>query len=408
VLDRSTLGRNTFQETLLGLEYTTRPDHPADLFSQACVEQYRELDLTRFGYLFAQVFEPDVLKEVALLEGVPYASLADLSHRPTTATTRLAELVRDAADLSAVALVNVAAALISISRFDLAIRVLDQAGERTRDVRERFEVAMLEFVVANRSADGVGSLLAFQRMRAAIESGTLPPERALDACTQAVVWYLKRREPPEEDFRWYLATGTALADAGDRLDPAAISSWYRGLAMVPAAEGDAEVTRRYMGYARDTADTAFARRPRAYEMHFMKTYHESSLKEHMYVTKNLDRAEESGRALIALDPAWSPSYGELAEAYVKFGRLAQAAHWYDKAVEMGPPYLGYHLFHAARAHEKAGNDEQALGHYRTLSELAPSSEPVLVAGMAVAARLSHHSLDHFESAIARLGRGTGR
>ena len=82
--------RNSFHETLLGLEYP--PDLAADIFSQACVESFAESDFSEFGYVFTQVFEPDVLREIALLEGVPYESLAELTHRPTLALRRIAEL----------------------------------------------------------------------------------------------------------------------------------------------------------------------------------------------------------------------------------------------------------------------------------------------------------------------------
>lgn len=406
MLGRLTLRRNTFQETLLGLEYTPRPDRSVDLFSRACVEQYHELNLTRFGYLFAQVFEPDVLKEVALLEEESYVSLADLSHRPTAATIRLAELVQNAADLPVIGLVNLASALISISRFDLAVRILEQATVRAADPRESFEIAMLEFVVSNRRDNGTASRQAFLRMRKAIEAGSLPYDRVMDACAQAIVWYLKRRELSEADFNWYLATGNALAKAPERLDPGSISSWYRALAMLPASRGEARATRRYMQYAREAAGETFTRRPRAYEMHYMKTYYESSLKEHMYVAPDLEKAEEAGHALITLDPAWAPSYGELAEAYLKFGKPEQAARLYDKAVETGPPYVGHHLSCAAKCYETVGNNERALAHYLTLSELAPQSVSVLLAGLKIARGISHESRGYFQCAIDRLKSAT--
>ncbi|GAA2740236.1 MULTISPECIES: tetratricopeptide repeat protein [Kitasatospora] len=403
--DRSGFRSNTFSETMLGLQYATTPDRPADLFSQACVEQYEQADPRFFGYLFAQVFEPNVLHEVALLEGVPYSSLRELGHRPTPAMARLAESAGNAADLPVVGLVNVAAALISVSRFDLAVDLLGQAERRAGEPRERFEIAMLEFIVANRRDDGTGSPRAFLGMRRAIETGAVPADRAIDACTQAVVWFMKRRELPEAEFAWYLETGKALAAAPAALDPASLSSWYRGLAMVPAAEGSVAETRRYMRYAQEAADETYSRRPRAYELHFMKTYHESTMKEHMYLTGDRDGAEEAGHALIALDPVWSVSHGELAEAYVRFGRIREAAESYERAVAAGPPYVGHHLLHAARCHEKLGNRDRALEHYLALSELARDDESVLRAGLDLAQDGPATSRTHFERALARLGNG---
>ncbi|MGW5496861.1 hypothetical protein [Streptomyces olivaceoviridis] len=403
---------NTFQETLLGLEYTTGPGRPADLFSRACVEQYADLRLDRFGYLLAQVFEPNVLHEAALLAGLSYDSLADLSHRPTEPVERLAALVRDAADLPVTALVNTAAALISVSRFDPAECLLADAYARAATPRERFEASMLAFVVTNRRDDGADSPRQFDRMREAAETGEVPEDRVLDACSQAVVWYLKRKELPEAEYEWFHATGARLAETHDRLDPGAISSWYRALAMVPAAVGEAETTRRYMEYAREAAEDTMARRPRAYETHFLKTYHESSLKEHMYLTRDLDRAEEAGRALIALDPAWAPSYGELAEAYAAFGRPELAAELYEQAVAAGPPYVGHHMLRAAGCHRKAGAADRALALHRDLARLAPDDEQVLRDGLDLADGLGDDTSRHqFQAALERLGhdgtRGAG-
>ncbi|MBM0275409.1 tetratricopeptide repeat protein [Micromonospora tarensis] len=248
-------------------------------------------------------------------------------------------------------------------------------------------------------------------MRAAIESRALPPDRVMDACAQGVVWFLKRRELSEADFDWFVATGTALAEQPGLVEPAALSSWYRGVAMIPAAKGEVAATRRYMEHARAAARETITKRPRAYEMHLMKTYHESSLKEHMYLTRDEDRAEESGRALIAIDPAWSPSYGELAEAYVRFGRPGPAAELFETAVRIGPPYVGHHLLQAARCRERAGDHELALAHYLSLVDTAEPSPEVVTAALALARRLSHPAQTRLAAALdgdATTGPAAGR
>jgi len=391
--------RNSFQETLLGLEYAEPADQPADLFSQACVEQYRDVEAERFGYLFAQVFEPGVLQEVCLLEGVSYSDVENLEVLPTASLQRLAEAARAADQLSLPGQVNVAAALISISRFGPAHRVLMGARRRASSARDVFEVAMLEFVIANRQDDVAVSQSAFVRMRAAIETKKLPPDRVLDACAQAVVWHLKRQEISVEDYAWFTDTGRAVADRSNTVDPGALSSWYRAIAMVPAAKGEADLTRQYMDHARTTAEQTFALRPRAYELHFLKTYHESSMKEHMFLTRDLSKAEESGRALIALDPAWAPSYGELGDAFYKFGEPTKAAELYEEAVRAGPPYVGHHLLSAANARRKAGHGETAVAHYLAIARLATVREQVLSEGLALAEELGEPSAAFLADAL---------
>lgn len=396
--------RNTFQETLAALEYEPRQGRPADIFSRACVASYSGSDWTHFGYFFTQIFEPDVLREVALLEGVAYESLANLSYQPSATLSHLAELVEKASDLSPVELVNLASALISISRFDVAAQLLNDVSGKGTTPREKFEVAWLEFMISNRCNRGVNSPVAFAKMREAIEMGGIPRGRVLDACTQAVVWHIKRREIPEDAFTWWLRIGDGLAKApeSNRLDMGTVSSWYRGLAMLPAARGKGSQTRKFMELAREAAEQTIAQRPGAYELNTIKTYYESTMKEYMYVNKNFEAAEKAGYALITLDPAWAPSYGELAEVYEFFGHVAQAAEFYEQAAEAGPPYWGYHLLRAARCRVKNGDNETALAHYLTLAEIAPQYAPALKEGLDVALRLSSASQAQFERKINRL------
>jgi tetratricopeptide (TPR) repeat protein len=400
-----TFRRNTFQETLLGLEYSATAAHHADIFSRACVETYAEADWAQFGYPFTQIFEPGVLQEVALLEGVPYDSLTNLSHRPSVTINYLAEMVNTAAEFPTVGLLNLASALVSISRFEMASRLVEVAAAKVSSPREQFEVGWLEFLISNRRDDGANSPRAFERMRQAVETGGIPRGRVLDVCTQGVVWYVKRREIPEDVFRWCVAVGGTLAKTPGSLDLGTVSSWYRGRAMIPAAKRDADKTREYMERAHDAAREQVSTSSRAYEMNSIKTYYESTMKEHMYVTGDFESAEEAGRALISLDPAWAPSYGELAEAYQKFGKPEQAAELYEKAAAAGPPYMGYHLLQAARCRARLKNDTAALAHYLTLAGIARESELVHKEGLEVARRVSHESSSYFESALKRIGEG---
>jgi hypothetical protein len=392
--------RNSFQQTLIGLEYDECSTTPADLFSRAVVEAYRTADTAQFSYLFSQVFEPGVLKEVALLEQVPFDQVNNLEHQATETITELADLVRNHEGLSMVALMNTAAALISISRFSEADRLLRRAAVIGSTPREIFEVAMLQFIISNRRDNGATSPRAFSRMRHCIETSSLPLDRILDACSQAVVWYLKRRELSEQDFGWFLAKGRDIARSPFYVAASALSSWYRALAMIPATEGKRVMTRQYMSRAREAALMTVSKQPRAYEMHLVKTYYESSLKEEMYLGGNLRSAEAAGRSLIDLDPAWSPSYGELAEAFMHFGEFAQAAELYETAARNGPPYVGQHTLSAANCHTRLGNRERALDQLLALLSIS-TSQTALRLSLKLAEEISHPACHELKAALNR-------
>jgi tetratricopeptide (TPR) repeat protein len=361
---------------------------PGDLFSMTVIEEFERLDDDAYGYRVAQVFEPGVLQEVALLQCLDYNELAALRGPTSARVDALRYRFRSRAELTVPQLVNTATAMISISRFDPAELLIVQARAAETTPRDRFEVAMLEFVVANRRDDGRGSAAAFARMRAAIEAATLPTDRVLDACAQAVVWFLKRRELDEADFRWFHDTGRAYVKGPQEVPTAALSSWFRAIAMLPATQGDKVSTRQLMRQAGDAALQSIAGDDRPFSRHLLKTFYESSLKEHMYVGRDLRAADEVGRKLIGLDPVWGPSYAELAEAHEHFGDLTTAARLYEKAVEFGPPYQGLHRLAAATCRERMGDPEAALDHLLALVDLAPS-QTVLERATALADRIAH-------------------
>jgi hypothetical protein len=107
-----TIARNAFQHTLAGFSATQDPSK-ADLFSKAAVETYEAKTWTEWGYQFTQIFEPGVLREVAMLEGLAYESLQSMKHRPSPSLRWLGERADAPADLSFKEKLNVAAALIS-------------------------------------------------------------------------------------------------------------------------------------------------------------------------------------------------------------------------------------------------------------------------------------------------------
>ena len=143
-------------------------------------------------------------------------------------------------------------------------------------------------------------------------------------------------------------------------------------------------------------------RPSAYETHFLKTYHESSIKEQMYVTRDHAAAVAEGEALIALDPAWSISHGEVAEAHRHFGAADAAAAFFETVARCGPPYVGHHLFSAAQCHEAIGGHDTALALYAELLTVAPDNPSVIVSGAKLAARTGDDCYAVFSRTLDRV------
>lgn len=391
-------GGNAFQAVMVSLEVPS--GRPLDIFSESLLVAIAECNWRGFGFPFTQVFEPAVLREIALLERVELRALTMFEHKPTATTRLLCDAIGGKAELSVPELINAASILVCVSRFAPASDLVEAAVRRSSSVREDFEIAWLQFVISNRVDDGAGSVEAFGRMRHAVEAGGVPPARALDACTQAVVWYVKRQEISVSLFRWFAQHGTALAAGGsDDLTSGGLSAWYRGIAMVPAAAGRHASTRRYMAKALAAAELAERARPGADARNARKTYYESTMKECLYVTGDLDAARDAGLALLDLDPYWSLSVGELAEVHERRREPERAAELYEQAVELGPPSVGHHLRRAARCRAAQGRHDLAQMHYRSLLSLAPG-DPV-IEREAVEAGVAVHGTDLVNAASDR-------
>lgn len=374
---------NAFHRTLVDFDC---PQEGRDLFSAACIEEFDDRPKDRYGYMFAQVFEPHVLDEIERLEKCAAGSLDSLNYGEGDRLDHIRMALQEPSG-HVVEHINLAAALISISRFKLAERTLANIDATRCTLRDQFEMAMLSFVVANRRSNKVGVRAAFAAMRTAGESGNLPADRLLDAAALAVVWRRKGEQVDEENYRWFLAVGHQLAEHDTSTNPGARSSWFRAAAMIPAARGEVEETRSLMLKAQQSAEEALDARPGAYAAHFVKTYYESTLKEQLYVAKDTDAALEAATALIALDPVWSPSYGEKAEVYYVAKQFETAAKYWEKAGRCGPPYVGHHYFSAAQAWEAADAPERALAIYTGLAALDPSVETVRRRGRTLASQL---------------------
>ncbi len=378
---------NAFHRTMVEFDC---PQEGRDLFSTACLEEFDNQPEDSYGYMFAQVFEPHVLYEVERLEGCKVGGLETLSYGESDRLDQIRAALRRPGG-RVVERINLAAALISVSRFTLAARILADIDPADCTPRDQFEAAMLEFVVANRRSDKAGVNAAFSAMRSAGKSGTLPADRLLDAAAQAVVWRRKGEQVDEGNYSWFLAAGRELVEDGGSANPGARSSWYRAVAMIPAARGEAGETRLLMLKARHAAEEALTARPGAYSAHFVKTYYESTIKEQLYIARDIDAALEAAAALIELDPLWSPSLGEKAEVHFAAEQFETAANCWEAAGRCGPPYVGHHYFAAVQAWEAAGAPERALEICTGLAELDPSMESVRQRGRALANQLGTNS-----------------
>jgi tetratricopeptide (TPR) repeat protein len=367
---------NNFQRCLLNGSVDS--NRPIDLFSNATLSALKSTTPGPTPHLFTQIFEPGVLQECAILANADYDTVRGLDNLDSGPLCAVRVLYENRMDLTSVEAISTASSLVAVSRFDMATTILDDSKRLFGDNRLLFEADWLRFLITNRCHDGKESGRYLCSMRAQVEKGMIPVSRQLDLCTQVVVWYLKRNEVDKSTFGWALEHGDrVLQTKNDMIDIGTESSWYRGVAMVPAKDGDAAETRRLMQRAHNLAERGVGCNETDYgALNNLKTYWESTLKEHMFVTRDREAALAAASSLIDLDPAWSPSYAERADMLRHFGDIAGALNSYRKAVAIGPPYYGYHLKQVADCSEELGDLRTALEIHRKLADLAPHDRAI--------------------------------
>ena len=247
---------NCFARVLLDLEADAEQ---ASLFARGCAQIFERHDFDTWAYPYIQVFEPNLFTEVVHLNGLDLDRSERFADARTAPSRRLRDLAAHPGELSDVWLANTIGALISVAHFTLAQELMADLQARTLTAQGRFERAWLAFLITNRCEQGAGAEAAFDEMRAAAETGEVPTGRVLDLCTQGVVWRLKRGHIDEERFRWCLTTGARLSDHLESRAHETVASWYRGLAMLPAAHKDTERTRAYMARAEEMRTRRSAR-----------------------------------------------------------------------------------------------------------------------------------------------------
>jgi hypothetical protein len=388
---------NAFADAMLRLEIAPEHDDTHTIFTASVVDAFSAVNFDEHGYPLGQVFEAPALWELCRFEGLDHDAVADLRAPAAPRIATLAWLQGNLAHATTMQRLSFALALVSVSRFALARRALDGIDPARTTVRQRFEIAMVRFIIANRAHDGDGSSACFAEMRRAIEEGKVPPDRVLGASAHAIVWHIKTGEIDAELFRWFVHAGQDAARAG--VSAASRSSWYRAYAMVPAERRDAEQTRHVMERAREDAVRAVAEATHAYAKNLEKTYLESALKEYLHVRKDLDAAKQLAVQLLKLDPAWSPSYGEAAEVYTRAREHETAARLLERALELGPPYRLLHAYQLAGCRAKLGDDDGALALLGAILDLDPTNVSACLVGLKHARAIGHASAPRFSASL---------
>lgn len=388
--------------------YDDSGEHPSNWSRSVCAG-LAEQNFDEVPYRVPQLLEPSVLVEVAQHHGVGVDELEFFAYPlqgPVAKLKWLADMLEWAPPVQKLSL---AQCLAGSCRYRFAAQVLARIPYEALHPDQRVTYHLTRFAIDNRLERPTSHQEDFKALKAILQNHRHPLARVLDVCSQAIVWKIKGNAIDDGLNQWFIEAGEAAAKqlAGSQVpaDMVSLSSFYRGLAMVPAAQGDTQATRQHMLMAEAFADAVLdsekgdgiaAREAR-------KTVYESKLKEMLYVARDVECARQVAEELVAYDPGWSISYHEAGEVEVADRQWQRALQRFSQALEVGFPRVTYSQYMVGACHQQLGNFDQALQAFEKTLQLDPTNISAGVAGFKVARQYQpettavfQHYLEHWQ------------
>lgn len=380
-------------------------DRNPNIWTMSVCRAFETHSFNKTPYHLGQLLEPSILYEVSSVTGISLDQILNLDYPSNGPMKFLQERLANIHDTTPVEKLNLAFRLIALSRFKLASHTLSLIQSDHLQIEDRVYFHLLRFLVKNRLSQPFND--EFYAMKKLFEENTLPNILQLKISAQAIVWEMKQRGVGQELFDWYTKRGL---EASDKVKAEksfsnllALSTFHRAYAMVPANDQLIEETRKEMKNALDYATLAKPqnRLDECRKLDALKTCYESELKEHLYLSRNYDRAEQAGFNLINTDPNWSISYHEMGELYLKLNKVDQALSMFRKAAELGLPRITFTHFMLGYYLSELNREEEAISEFIRTLEIDPSNISAGINGFNLSRKIKHHSEKLFQSYLER-------
>jgi len=374
-------------------------------WSQSICAGLADHNFDEVPFRMPQLLEPSTLAEVACRYALPVSEIEFFSYElagPVTKLRWLADMLKWATPVQQLSLTQ---CLAASCRYHFAFRILTQISYDRLQPDQRVTYYLTRFAICNRLEMSSSHQNDFLALKSLVLAHHLPPARVLDICSQAIVWKMKNDAITDDLYEWFVGNGkvavSEIASSNALTDLVSLSSFYRGLAMVPAAIGDAPRTRQYMLLAEHYAEVIMQSEDRGTiaAREARKTVYESKLKEMLYVACDIEAAREVANELVLYDPNWSISYHEAAEVELKDKEWKAALECFENAYHIGFPRITYSQYMIGACHQKLTNFDQALNAFKNTLSLDATNISAGIAGYNIAKTHMPEALPLFRSYI---------
>jgi tetratricopeptide (TPR) repeat protein len=356
-------------------------------------------------YYQSQLLEPSVLIEVANEVNISLDKIKNINYESDGPMKKIQWLYNEVKYATDVQKLNLACSLAAIARYELAKKIVEEIDINKLHFYEKLVYYLQKFYIMNRLNPNTPSDVEFSACKRLIDDFNLPNNFVLSVCSQAIVWKIKTNCIKDDLFEWFVKKGLDIVknmeSDQDFKNNIAVSSFYRAYSMIPYSKGNIADTRSNMQKAYDYAYKAIPKN----ELHeiikvdALKTVHESELKEHLYLTKDYEKALKVGMDLIELDPNWTISYQESAEVYLAMNQYENALKMYQKALTLGFPRKTFSQYMIGYCNHGLNREDEAIDAYKKTLVLDPTNLSAGISGYNLTAKNGHPDKELFKSKL---------
>ncbi|OGT54026.1 MAG: hypothetical protein A3F17_07510 [Gammaproteobacteria bacterium RIFCSPHIGHO2_12_FULL_41_15] len=391
-----------FLRLLLHLQYTPEM---ASNWEKFCYYSFLSQPATvdRIPYTIGHLLEPGLVDELALLTHVPAHELEFLNYETQGPISVLKDMLTNTEKLNEIQKINLCLALNSLARYVAAKEVFDLININNLKFQEKFYYYNIQLLF-NDVIGSINTENTFFNLKNILEINSVPEEEIVTTCASVILYGNKGAHIIKNNlFEWFIDSAKkyvkTIENNADFHSLSLLSGFYRVYAMT--LSNNLQATRQSMQLA---LNYAMQLQPsnlleEAVKTYYIRTNYQSTLKEHMFLTHDYEKAEEAIIRLIEVDKNFSVSYIEAAEFYLHRKQYEKALEYYQRANIIGPPRYIYSQFMLGFCYEQLNDYDQAINQYQQTLLLDPSNVSSAVNGYLLAKKQHHNTLSYFKSLL---------
>ncbi|UBH16591.1 tetratricopeptide repeat protein [Macrococcus armenti] len=254
---------------------------------------------------------------------------------------------------------NLSFLLASMARYNLSLKILSNIEYNRLLPREQGYYWLQSFFLQERLEKKTNFEIEFMEIKKILLTNIYTPSAETVFISQAIAFKVKSNIISDELLDFFVNRGVKNVEILLNMDThdfnrnLSLSNFYRSYAMLFMKDNIPKVL-SLMEKCKKYADliTPVNRIEELKKLEALKTYHESSLKAEVYLTKDYKKALYHGFEMLKIDPNWSIFKSEVGLIYEKKMEFEKAITWLKDATKFESPLYLLNLYNLANIYER--------------------------------------------------------